>query len=161
MFLAGLAIRMLGKNHLVVSFMKDFLRTDLLGKVLPSITNALRSVPGLAARAGVEGVTSVASKGLIENSSKGALSIGVTVRARNFSRTGAKLGKRAARGVGGGAKTGAKAAGFIIGVSAAFIVLDAIDLAFTVRDIVKDEGSDAARCLRCKADEYEAILLNQ
>ena len=222
-FLAGLAIRMLGKNHLVVSFMKDLLRTDLLTKVLPSMMDALRAVPGLAARAGVEGVTSAVSKGLIEASPKEALSIGVNVGARNFSRTGAELGERAVRRVGAtiatkgagkagrvgakiatkgagkagtkvgaraagkagtkavskgagksvakggtkavgkaGAKTGAKAAGgFIIGVSAAFLVLDAIDLAFAVRDIVKDEGSDEARCLRCKADEYEAILLNQ
>ena len=206
-FLAGLAIRMLGKNHLLVSFMKDLLSNDLLTKVLPSIMDSLRAVPGLA-RAGVEGVTSAVSKGLIEGSSKEALSIGVNMGARNFSRTGAKLGGRAVRRVGAkiatkgagkagtkvgaraagkagakavskgagksvakggtkavgkaGAKTGAKAAGgFIIGVSAAFLVLDAIDLAFTVRDIVKDEGSDEARCLRCKADEYEAILLNQ
>ena len=206
-FLAGLAIRMLGKNHLVVSFMKDLLRTDLLTKVLPSVTDALRAVSELA-KAGVEGVSSVASRELIENSSKEALSIGVNVGARNFRRAGAKLGERATRRVGAkigakgagkvgtkvgtraaskagakavskgagnsvakggtkavgkaGAKTGAKAAGgFIIGVSAAFLVLDVVDLAFTVRDIVKDEGSDAARCLRCKADEYEAILLNQ
>ena len=46
----------------------------------------------------------------------------------------------------------------IVGVSTVFLVLDAIDLAFTVRDLVKNEGSDAARILRgCKADEYEAL----
>ena len=206
-FLAGLAIRMLGKNHLVVSFMKDVLRTDLLAKVLPSITNALQAVPGLA-KAGVEGLKSVVSRGLFENSCTECLSIGVNVGATNVSKTGAilresavrrfgpkiaakgagkvgtKVGARAAgkagaksvsKGAGNsvakggtkavgkaGAKTGAKATGgLIIGVSAAFIVLDAINLAFTVRDIVKDEGSDAARRLRCKADEYEDILLNQ
>lgn len=207
--LAGLAIRMLGKNHLVVAFIKDLLRTDLLTKVLPSLTNVVRSVSALAAKAGVEGLTTVAGRGLIENASKEAVSVGVNMGARKCScqtsaklgervarKIGAKMGSRAARKVGtkvgaraasragteaaskatgnavtkegskavgkAGVQGGAKAAGgLIIGVSAAFLVLDVIELAFTVRDIVEKEGSDAARCLRDKADEYEAILHGQ
>ena len=206
-FLAGLAIRMLGKNHLLVAFIKDLLRTDLLSKTLPSITSALQAVSGLA-RAGLEGVTTVAGRELIESTSKEALSIGVSTGARKFSKTGAKLAEKAARKAGtklatrgarkvgtevgaraagkagakevskgagnavtkqgtsaiskAGAQNGAKAAGgVIVGVSAAFLVLDVIDLAFTVRDIVQDEGSDAARSLRDKADKYEAILNEQ
>ena len=198
-FLAGLAIRMLGKNHLVVAFIKDLLRTDLLSKVLPSVTNALRAVSGLAVRGGVQGVATVASRGLVETASREVVSVGVNVGARKIvTKNGVKVGVRVARRVrvatkvggravrkagteaaskatgnavanGGskavvkaGAKGGAKAAGgFIIGVSAAFLVFDVIDLAFTVRDIVKNEGSDAAQSLRDKADEYEKILNHQ
>lgn len=198
-FLAGLAIRMLGKNHLVVAFIKDLLRTDLLTKVLPSVTNALRAVSGLAVRGGVQEVATVASRGLVETASREVVSVGVNVGARKIvTKNGVKVGVRVARRVrvatkvggravrkagteaaskatgnavanGGskavgkaGAQGGAKAAGgFIIGVSAAFLVLDVIDLAFTVRDIVKNEGSDAARSLRDKADEYEEILNHQ
>jgi len=198
-FLAGLAIRMFGKNHLVVAFIKDLLRTDLLTKVLPSVTNALRAVSGLAVRGGVQEVATVASRGLVETASREVVSVGVNVGARKIvTKNGAKVGVRVAKRVrvatkvggravrkagteaaskatgntvanGGskavgkaGAQGGAKAAGgFIIGVSAAFLVLDVIDLAFTVRDIVKNEGSDAARSLRDKADEYEEILNHQ
>lgn len=57
-----------------------------------------------------------------------------------------------------GAKAGSKiAGGLIIGVSAAFLVFDAIDLGFTVRDIVKNKGSDAARFLRQKANELDNL----
>ena len=58
----------------------------------------------------------------------------------------------------------------IVGVSTVFLVLDAIDLAFTVRDLVKNEGSDAARILRdfvylgphqLLADFYQPALTNK
>ncbi|XP_068744614.1 uncharacterized protein [Montipora capricornis] len=201
--LAALAIRMLGKDHLVVAFLKDLLRTDVLAKSLPTIVNALQSVKGLAFRA-LEKVTDAAKGGLIEGTSKQALSVGINVGARKCTDTGAKIGGGAANKVGAnfvakgarrmGKRVGSKAAckvgtkavskkvgngitkqgttavgkatakqagGVIIGVSAAFLVLDAIDLAFTVRDLVTNEGSDAARILRCKADEYETILEEQ
>jgi len=58
-----------------------------------------------------------------------------------------------------GSKAAAKkAGGIIVGVSAAFVFFDALELAFTVRDIVKNEGSDAARCLRDRANELEETL---
>ena len=221
LILAGVATRMLGKNHLVVAFIKDLLQTNLLTKVLPSLTDAAKAVSALAAKAGIENATTVASRGLIENASREAVSVGVNVGARKLGteagtkigvraakKVGAKMGARAARrittkvgaraaekigtkvgaraaGKAGseaaskaagnavskegskavgkaGAQGGAKAAGgFIIGVSAAFLVLDVIDLAFTVRDMVKNEGSNAARCLREKADEYETVLCDQ
>ena len=46
----------------------------------------------------------------------------------------------------------------IVGVSAAFLVWDAIDLGFTVADLVRRKGSQAAKILRDKADELEAAL---
>lgn len=47
----------------------------------------------------------------------------------------------------------------IIGISAAFLVWDAIDLGFTVSDLVKKKGSEAAMVLRQKADILEAALM--
>ena len=186
--MAGIAIRMLDKSHLLVKFLKDVVYPDVLAKALPSVMKALQSVKGLAVGA-MEKVVSAAKGGLVEDTSKQAMSIGVNVGARTCTNTGAKLGERTVKNVGAqftakGAKrvgkraganatqqvgskagtkavskTAAKQAGkVIIGVSAAFLVLDAIDLAFTVQDIVENQGSEAARILRCKADEYEALL---
>ena len=59
---------------------------------------------------------------------------------------------------GAGAKVGAKALGkVIIGVSAFFLVIDVIDLGFTIKDLVEKNGSDAAMFLRAKADQLEEI----
>lgn len=46
----------------------------------------------------------------------------------------------------------------IVGVSAAFLVWDAIDLGFTVADLVRKKGSQASKILRDKADELEEAM---
>jgi len=46
----------------------------------------------------------------------------------------------------------------IIGISAAFMLWDAIDLGFTISDLVRKQGSRAGRVLREKADTLEAAL---
>lgn len=46
----------------------------------------------------------------------------------------------------------------IIGISAAFIVWDAIDLGFAISDLVRKRGSSASKILREKADYLEAAL---
>jgi len=46
----------------------------------------------------------------------------------------------------------------IIGISAAFMVWDAIDLGFTISDLVRKQGSAAAKTLREKADALELAL---
>ena len=46
----------------------------------------------------------------------------------------------------------------IIGVSAAFLVWDAIDLGFSITDLVKKRGSDSAKVLREKASLLESAL---
>lgn len=59
---------------------------------------------------------------------------------------------------GAGTKAGAKALGkVIIGVSAVFLVVDVIDLGFTINDLVEKKGSDAATFLRAKADPLDQI----
>ena len=58
-----------------------------------------------------------------------------------------------------GSETVGKAVGkVIIGVDAAFVVWDAIDLGFTIRDLVKKKGSEAAKVMRKKADELESAM---
>lgn len=46
----------------------------------------------------------------------------------------------------------------IVGVSAAFLVWDAIDLGWTVTDLIRKKGSQAGKILRDKADELEEAL---
>ena len=46
----------------------------------------------------------------------------------------------------------------IIGVSAAFLVWDAIDLGVTLADLIRKKGSQAAKILRDKADQLEEAL---
>jgi len=46
----------------------------------------------------------------------------------------------------------------IIGISAAFLVWDAIDLGFTISDLVRKQGSQAAKTLREKAELLEVAL---
>merc|ERR1739848_637059 len=46
----------------------------------------------------------------------------------------------------------------IIGISAAFMVWDAIDLGFTISDLVRKQGSRAGKVLREKADLLEGAL---
>ena len=46
----------------------------------------------------------------------------------------------------------------IVGVSAAFLVWDVIDLGFTVSDLVQKKGSKAGEVLRQKADQLESAL---
>eukprot|EP00090_Calanus_glacialis_P021837 TRINITY_DN33686_c0_g1_i1.p1 TRINITY_DN33686_c0_g1~~TRINITY_DN33686_c0_g1_i1.p1 ORF type:complete len:265 (-),score=68.83 TRINITY_DN33686_c0_g1_i1:50-784(-) len=47
----------------------------------------------------------------------------------------------------------------IIGISAAFIVWDAIELSFSISDLVRKRGSQAAKVLREKADLLENALM--
>ena len=70
------------------------------------------------------------------------------------------VAKAATTGV---AEGGAKAAGQVaskvmIGVGAALVIWDAIELRNTIKEIVENKGSEAARSLRQKANELEKAL---
>lgn len=43
-------------------------------------------------------------------------------------------------------------------VNVAFLMFDALDLGFTIRDIWENKGSEAAKYLREKANELEATM---
>ena len=62
-----------------------------------------------------------------------------------------------------GAKAGSTSAGKYAGkvltaANIAFLMVDCIDLAFTVRDLVENKGSEAAKGLRLKAKQLEDLL---
>lgn len=62
-----------------------------------------------------------------------------------------------------GTRAGSEAAGELVGkvvivVNVAFVVWDAIDLGFTIRDLLQNKGSDAAKILRQKAKELEDAI---
>ena len=62
-----------------------------------------------------------------------------------------------------GARAGSEAVGEVVGkaiilVNFAFVVWDAIDLGFTIRDLVENKGSEAAKVLRQKADKLENAM---
>ena len=164
MFLAHLASEMLGSNHVVVALIEGLHRSDMLAKV--RYTSAARGVRELALRAGVADVTTAATRGMVKNYFEAALNIGVTVGARKVAgkvgteaaaRAVSKAASEVRRAIG---KAGSKAAfnaAFTAG-NIAFLIIDAKELTFTVRDIVNNKGSDAARYLRNEADEMEKIL---
>jgi len=180
-FMADMAIRMLDKNHLLVKLLKAVVHPDMWAKTLPSVMTALNTVTGLAVGAMGKVVSAVEGR-LLEGTSKQGMTIGVSVGSRTCTSSGTKLGtgtaknvrtkltaidaKRVGKPAGAkatqevGTKAASKAAAgkVIIGVNAVFLVWDAMELAMTVRDIVENQGSEAARSLRCKADEYEALL---
>ena len=55
---------------------------------------------------------------------------------------------------------GSKAIGQSIGFSAAFLAWDALDLGMNISDLVRKQGSEAARVLRGKAAVLESALQN-
>ena len=62
-----------------------------------------------------------------------------------------------------GAKAGSKVVGkvvgkVIIGVNVVFVVWDTIELGFTIRDLVENKGSEAAKVLRQKAEKLENAM---
>ena len=62
-----------------------------------------------------------------------------------------------------GARAGSEAVGEVVGkviilVNFAFVVWDAVDLGFTIRDLVENKGSEAAKVLRQKADKLENAM---
>ncbi len=106
--------------------------------------------------AGQTGVQAAGQTGVQAAAQAGVETVG-QAGAQTAGRVGAQAaGDVAESGAKAGAKAGSKlAGGLIIGVSAAFLVWDAIDLGFTIRDLVQDKGSEAASALREKADELE------
>ena len=59
----------------------------------------------------------------------------------------------------GAAQVGAQAASrLLLGVGALFMAWELINLSFTIRDIVQNQGSEAAQRLRQKADELESAI---
>lgn len=132
----------------------NFLREIILELVLPflGIPTELMIADNLIVQALLVGVKPAAKSGGKILGRMGTQTAGQTVAkgSSKIAESGAKASIKAG---------GKLAGGVIIGVGVAFLVLDVIDLGFTIRDIIENKGSDAANCLRQKADELEKVIL--
>ena len=157
-FLAQLAVQLFGKSHIVVQLIQSVLLSvgisaDIIFKIFAGA--AIKTASEVAAKAGAGAATisavEFAAGALLNNTPK--ILAGATEGATAGAKGGAStIGKA-------GAKMGVKAAGgVIIGVSSVFLVWDAVDLGFNIRDVVEDTGCKAAPYLRKKAKELEASL---
>ena len=110
-----------------------------------------------AGQAGAKAAGKAAGKAGAKAAGKAGAKAAGGAGAQTAGKVGAQAaGDAAESGAKAGAKAGSKlAGGLIIGVSAAFLIWDAIDLGFTIRDLVENKGSEAASVLRKKADELE------
>ncbi len=156
-FLANLAITLFGPNHIVAMLIKSVLvsldiSTDIIFKICAEA--AIKTASEVATKAGAGAATITA----VETSA--AALVNTTSKALAGAAEGGTAGVKAGATIGkAGASAGAKAAGgVIIGVSAVFLVWDAVDLGFNIRDLVEDKGCDAASYLREKAKELESSL---
>jgi len=147
-FLAQLAAQLFGQSHIVVQLIQSVLvsvgiRADIIFKICAEA--AIKTASEVAAKAGAGAATitavETAAGVLLNNASKilaGATegaTAGVKGGASTIGKAGAKMGAQAAGGV-------------IIGVSSVFLVWDAVDLGFNIRDLVEDKGCKAATYLR-------------
>ena len=157
-FLAQLAVKLFGPSHIVVKLIQSVLvsvgiSADISFKIFAEA--AIKTTSEVAAKAGAGAATisavEVAAGTLLNNTP--TILAGATEGATAGAKGGAStIGKA-------GAKMGAKAAGgVIIGVSSVFLVWDAVDLGFNIRDLVENIGCKAAPYLREKAKELEASL---
>ena len=160
-FLAKLAVTLFGQNHIVVMLIKSVLvcldiSTDTIVKICAEA--AIKTVSEVATKAGAGAATITAvetSTGALVNTASKALAgateggtAGVKAGAStigNTSKAGATVGVMAAGGV-------------IIGLSAVFLVWDAVDMGFNIRDLVAEKGCEAASDLREKAKQLESSL---
>ena len=104
---------------------------------------------GAAAGACLMAGSNSCNSGLVANATKHTKDIKYNAFGPDvFVETGKVVGQNSTR----------LAGNVIIGVSAAFLVWDVIDLGWTVTDLVKKKGSRAAAILREKADQLEEAL---
>ena len=121
-------------------------------KMVIQVTEKVMACAQAASQASVKAAT----QGGVQGAGKAAAqSVDDVVRA-----TGQAGAQAADDVVQAGARAGSEAVGEVVGkviivVNVAFVVWDAIDLGFTIRDLVENKGSEAAKVLRQKADKLE------
>ena len=108
-----------------------------------------------ARQAGAQGARQAGAQGARQAGAQGARQAG----AQGARQAGAQVARQAGGEVAGDvARVGARAGGkLIVGVGAVFLVWDAPDLTFTIKDLVDNKGSEAAKFLKEKADELEQV----
>ena len=125
--------------------------TKMVVQVAETVMACAQTVTQAGAKAATQGGAQGAGKAA-------AQSIDDVVRA-----TGQAGAQAADDVVQAGARAGSKAVGEAVGkvfivVNVAFMVWDALDLGFTIRDLVENKGSEAAKVLRQKADKLESAM---
>ena len=125
--------------------------TKMVVQVAETVMACAQTVTQASAKAATQGGAQGAGKAA-------AQSVDDVVRA-----TGQAGAQAADDVVQAGAKASTKAASKTVGkvvivVNVAFVVWDAIDLGFTIRDLVENKGSEAAKVLRKKADNFESAM---
>ena len=117
-----------------------------------------QAVAQATAKAGAEATAKAGTQGTAKAGAQATAKAGAQL-ADDVAGAAAKAGAQAADDVAGaGAKAGVKFMGkVIIGVSVAFLVWDAIDLGYSINDLVEKKGSNAAKVLRAKADQLDNI----
>ena len=125
--------------------------TKMVAQVAETVMACAQTVTQASAKAATQGGAQGAGKAA-------AQSVDDVVRA-----TGQAGAQAADDVVQAGAKASTKAASKTVGkvvivVNVAFVVWDAIDLGFTIRDLVENKGSEAAKVLRQKADKLESAM---
>ena len=135
------AVEKFGTSHCAVALLKQLLvRAAPFLANFPKVKVALTTGAKLIEAAAKNVTSELATK---DAGAKAAGGVGKKL---------AKSGKKAVK------EASAKDVGSVIkGFKVAFVIFDTIDLTFTVKDLVKNKGCDAARTLRYKADEYRAI----
>ena len=125
--------------------------TKMVVQVAQKVMACAQAASQAGARAAAQGAAQGAGKAA-------AQSVDDVVRA-----TGQAGAQAADDVVQAGARAGSEAVGEVVGkvvivVNVAFVVWDAIDLGFTIRDLIINKGSEAAKFLRQKADDLENAL---
>ena len=125
--------------------------TKMVVQVAETVMACAQTVTQASAKAATQGGAQGAGKAA-------AQSVDDVVRA-----TGQAGAQAADDVVQAGARAGSEAVGEAVGkvvivVNVAFVVWDAIDLGFTIRDLVENKGSEAAKVLRQKADKLESAM---
>ncbi len=115
---------------------------EILQAVLPSLGLSPTEMKSYLARAMAWAAAQAVAKSVVE----GLTQVGAQAAVRGGVMEGVK-------------QASARAAGSLfVGVGAVFAVLDGKNLNYTIKEIVENKGSDAARFLREKADELENAI---
>jgi hypothetical protein len=164
-----LAQQLLGPDHLLITILRGILVCDLSGAAglstaMMSRNSAAVSFVSKAASSAAASVASVASTSVIaanvsscgDVASSSMMLFKTSKDAVQFSPLDPGVLVEGGKVIG---QNSLKVAGqVIIGISAAFMVWDAIDLGFTISDLVRKQGSRAGKVLREKANMLENAL---
>ena len=111
-----------------------------------------------AVQAGTQAAVQAGTQAAVQAGTQAAEQAGIQAAGQTGAQVAEQTSVQAAGEAGVQARAALGAGGLIIGMNVAFLVWDAIDLGFTIRDIIENKGSEAASFLREKANDLEEVL---